>query len=176
MVIYCSTNVLFFAHFDLFITTNEFSQLFLPLQMQFFATLIFFIHIFIFLQYHFPSQWAGLSRLFWKYLFSIFTVAIQIVNPKGPEITQYYGLIQFKATYSDYEFDFGSISNAAQLCETSWNFNEKENSVHWRSFTKMRCSQDPENCIWWWWPLFNSHYLRLCAQKSEMQFFSLYLP
>ena len=60
-------------------------QLFLSLQMQFFCHPNI-LYIFIFLQYHFPSQWAGLSRLFWKYLFSIFTVAIQIVNPKGPEI------------------------------------------------------------------------------------------
>ena len=44
--------------------------------------------------------------------------------------------IQLKATYSDYEFDFGSISNAAQLCETFWNFNEKENSVSLKKFHK----------------------------------------
>ena len=36
-----------------------------------------------------------------------------------------------------------------KLLETSL---ERRTPFHWRSFTKMRCSQDHKNCIWWWWP------------------------
>ena len=113
-----------------------------------------------------------LSRFFWKYFFSIFTVAIQIVNPKGPETNK---LLLFSSNSRPHIQIMSLTLGASQmqriyvkLLETSM---KRRTPFHWRSFTKMQCSQDPENCIWWWWPLFNSHYLRLCAQKSEMHFF-----
>ena len=138
---------LVFVHFDIFITTNEFGKLFLSLQTQFFCHPNI-LYIFIFLQYHFPSQWAGLSRLFWKYLFSIFTVAIQIVNPKGPEINK---LLPFSSNSRPHIQIMSLTLEASQmqrsyvkLLETSI---KRGTPFHWRSFTKMRCSQDPENCI-----------------------------